>query len=224
MFSNKSEPSLQDGQLEVLLDGRPVKVPSERRSLSGIFSFLDTLALEQQRVLYWFAVDGHPTEPDERLCAQERHVRIEAASLDLQQFPSQFIRTAIQQTAHAIEEVQSAVSTVLINDTETARELWWRLAARLKCPLLTLSLLPQAGRRCDSQRPSLAELRKWQLQQLASLIKDVDDVCSADDTRPLSNMLERRVLPWLETLGDSLELWLETLEMKAAADAALSQA
>jgi hypothetical protein len=61
----------------------------------------------------------------------------------------------------------------------------------------------------------LAELRKGQLRQLASLIKDVDEVCSADDIRPLFNMLEQRVLPWLETVGDSLELWLATLEMKA---------
>lgn len=216
MFSNQSEPSLHGGQIEVLLDGKPINLPPERRSLSGIFSFLDALALEQQRVLYWFTVDGHPAEPGEPLCNDKPYTQIHAASLDLHQFPSQLIRTAIHQTAHTIVEVQSAVSAVLINDTETARELWWRLASRLKCPLLTLSLLPDTGSRHAPGRSSLAELRKWQLRQLASLIKDVDDVCSADDTRPLSNMLEQRVLPWLETLGDSLELWLETLESRAA--------
>jgi hypothetical protein len=161
-------------------------------------------------------VDGHPAEPGEILSINQPYARVEAASLDLQQFPAQLIRTAIHQTAQAINEVQSAVSAVLINDTEMARELWWRLAVRLKGPLLTLSLLPHADGRHQSNRPSLAELRRWQLGQLACLIKDVDDACSADDTRPLASVLEKRVLPWLETLGDSLELWLETVEMNAA--------
>lgn len=212
MSSSSSDAPLRDGQIEVLLDGLPIKVPPERRSLSGIFSLLDTLALEQSRVLYWFTVDGHPAEPGQPITIDRPCVRVEAASLDLRQFPQQLIRTAIHQTARAIEEVQSAISTVLINDTHTARELWWRLAATLKSPLLTLSLLPQGNYQSANNRPSLVELRKWQLHQLACLIKDVDEVCWADDTRPLSNLLEQRVVPWLETLGDSLELWLETLQ------------
>ena len=141
------------------------------------------------------------------------HVRIEAASLDLQQFPSQLIRTARHQAALAAVEVQSAVSAVLINDVEAARELWWRLVAKLKCPLLALSLLPVSTWRPENGRVTLGELRQWQLRELASLSKDVDDACWAEDTRALSNVLEQRVLPWLETLGDSLELWLETLQM-----------
>src|ERR1051325_778681 len=216
MSSSSSESWLGDGPIEVLLDGRPISIAPERGSLSGIFSLLDTLALERQRVLYWFTVDGRPAQPGDLLSLEGPHTRVEASSLDLQQFPLHLIHTAIHQTAHAIEEVQSAISTVLINDTDTARELWWRLAVRLKCPLLTLSLLPPARSQSQNNRPSLAELRKWQLQQLASIIKDVDDICWAEDTRPLSNLLEQRVLPWLETLGDSLELWLETMQTGAA--------
>jgi len=213
MLSNKSESSLQGAQIEVVLDGRPIQVPSERRSLSGIFSFLDTLALEQQRVLHWFSVDGHPAEPGDPMYVDRPYTRVEATSLDLQQFPLQLIRTAMHQTAQAVSEIQSAVSTVLINDTDTARELWWRLAAKLKYPLLTLSLLPDSNRCPGNGRATLGELRKWQLLRLASLMKEVDDACCAEDTRALSNILEQRVLPWLEMLGDSLELWLETFVM-----------
>jgi hypothetical protein len=142
---------------------------------------------------------------------------VEAASLDLEQFPLQLIRTAMHQTAQALGEVQTAIPIVLINDTDAARELWWKIAAKLKCPLLTLSLLPESNRCPESGRATLGELRKWQLQRLASLMKEVDDACSAEDTRALSNVLERRVLPWLEMLGDSLELWLETFPANSSA-------
>lgn len=199
--------------MEVFLDGQPINVPSDRRSLSGIFSFLDTLALEQQRVLYWLTVDGHPAAPGESFSCDKGHARIEAASLDLRQLPLQFIQTAIHQTAQAAAEVQSAISTVLINDTQTSQELWWKLAAKLKSPLLTLSLLPESSCGPANGRASLGQLRKWQLQQLASVIRDVDDACCGEDTRTLSNVLEQRVLPWLETLSDSLDLWSETLQM-----------
>lgn len=224
MFSNKSESSLEGEQIEVLLDGRAIQVPSERRSLSGIFSFLDTLALQQQRVLYWFSVDGQPAEPGALMCVDRPYARVEAVSLDLQQFPLQLIRTAMHQTAQAVGEVQSAVSTVLINDTETARELWWKLAAKMKSPLLTLSLLPDFNRRMENGRATLGELRRWQLLRLASLLKEVDDACCAEDTRTLSNVLEQRVLPWLEMLGDSLELWLETFLMDSSMGAEIDQA
>jgi hypothetical protein len=128
----------------------------------------------------------------------------------LHQLPLQLVQTAMHQTARAAEEVQSAISTVLINDIETSRELWWKLAATLKSPLLTLSLLPEV-----TGRASLGQLRKWQLQQLAWVIRDVDDTCRGEETRALSDVLERRVLPWLATLGDSLDLWSETLQMGA---------
>jgi hypothetical protein len=207
--------SLPEGRtIEILLDGRTINVPSERRSLSAIFSFLDTLALEQQRVVYWFMVDGRPAEPGESFSCDKSYIRVEATSLDLNHLPLQLVQTAKHQTAQAAEEIQSAISTVLINDIEMAREFWWTIAAKLKSPLLTLSLLPESSCGPSNGRASLGQLRKWQLEQLASVIRDADDACCGEDTRALSNVLERRVLPWLETLGDSLDLWSETLLMR----------
>jgi hypothetical protein len=58
---------------------------------------------------------------------------------------------------------------------------------------------------------SPTQLRKWQLQQLGMIMKDIDEACWADDPRILANALECRVLPWLESMKASLELWLETL-------------
>src|ERR1700694_261750 len=45
-------------ELEVMLDGKPVVLPAQRRSLAAIRSYLETLALEQQRILFSLRVDG----------------------------------------------------------------------------------------------------------------------------------------------------------------------
>jgi hypothetical protein len=55
------------------------------------------------------------------------------------------------------------------------------------------------------------QLRKWQLQQLAVIIKDVDETCWSPTPMALSSALERRVLPWLDGLRATLDLWHETL-------------
>ena len=57
-----------------------------------------------------------------------------------------------------------------------ARELWWNLARQLKEPVLTLSLLPDNACGPANGRASLTQLRKWQLEQIAAIIKDVDAV------------------------------------------------
>ena len=85
------------------------------------------------------------------------------------------------------------------------------MSTALKEPLLTLSLLPENQCGPANGRASLLQLRKWQLQQLGGIIQDVDAVADSADTTELSAALERRVLPWLENLHDSLRMFLETV-------------
>jgi hypothetical protein len=122
------------------------------------------------------------------------------------------LKTALQQTDSARECVETAITLVLINDARVARELWWNLAKQLKDPVLTLSLLPDSACGPANGRASLTQLRKWQLEQVAAIIKDVDAVCHAEDTIPLSNALENRVLPWLRNLSELIILWHETVQ------------
>jgi len=44
------------------------------------------------------------------------------------------------------------------------------------------------------------------------VMQDTDAACSAEDSTALSNALEYRVLPWLDGLQNSLELWHTTLQ------------
>ena len=198
------------GDIRILLDGSPVTLPSDRRSLGGIRSYLETLALEQQRVLYSFDVDGVPANLGWQQRTPTSFAQVEGRTLDLDDLPLQFIRTALQQTADVQAEVVLAVSLVLINDGAVAREFWWSLAKQLKQPLLTLSLLPETL--CGtSSGASVSKLRKWQLQQLGCIIREVDEACWSEDPIILSNALQNRVLGWLDNLQDTMTLLLETL-------------
>ena len=200
--------------LKVLLDGQPVLIPAQRRSIAAIRAYLEILALEQQRILFSFRVDGARVTLAAMLPTQSRFNRIEAETLDLTQVPLQLIKTAMVQTAEAKTQILSAVTLVLINEPGWAREHWWSLVRVLNQPLLTLGLMPENAYGPKDNGTSLAQLRKWQLQQLGTILKEIDDACWSDEPGALSNALEYRVVPWLNGLETSLELWHETLAMK----------
>jgi len=198
-------------EIEIMLDGVPLQVPAERRSLSAIRSYLDTLALEQQRLLCSFVVDGEPISPSHPHEPQRQFVRIHAQTIDLDDLPAEAIRMALEQTAKARSSVIDLIDLVLINEGCVARELWWNLARELNRPLLTLGFITQPLSSQPEGCASLPQLRKWQLQQLAAIIREVDEACWKENPWTLSNALEHRVLPWLENLQSCLELWRETL-------------
>jgi hypothetical protein len=134
--------------------------------------------------------------------------------------PKQLLDAALQQVGGALAEIEQAVTLVLINEPAQARELWWNLAHKLKEPLVTLSLLPETLCRPGNGCASMIQQRKWQLEQLAMVIKDVDEVASSPDTSCLSNALEARVLPWLEKLHELIGLWQQTVLAGARANLA----
>lgn len=209
---NGSKESLDaQGEVAISLDGSPVEVPSERRSLNSIRCYLEALALERQRVLFSLSVDGQWVNLVLPLAQTARFNRIEAESVPLDESALLILKTALQQTEHARERVEAAFTLVLINSRKVARELWWNLARQLKEPILTLSLLPDGACGPAKGRASLSQLRKWQLEQIAVIIRDVDAVCVAGDTIQISDVLEKRVLPWLQKLNDLIHLWHETV-------------
>jgi hypothetical protein len=199
--------------LEVLLDGHPIKLPAERRTLSAIRTYLETIALESERMLCAFSVDGRPEKMSRSCLNLEKTAfsRVEGTTMGLTEIPQRMLETALTETAHARIAVQNAVTLVLINDGVVAQELWWDLARQLKEPLLTLSLLPETIYQTPTGSASLLQLRKWQLQQLAVIMKEVDEACWSADPALLSNALENHALPWLSKLHQTILLWRETV-------------
>ncbi|MFM2083041.1 MAG: hypothetical protein RL380_1732 [Verrucomicrobiota bacterium] len=201
-------PSITQGELVVTLDGLPIEIPANRRSLTAIRAWLETTAMERQRVLCAFCVDGQPAQLPSSAAG---FARVDAESVCLDEMPLQLLKTARQQISLAREHVQSAVAVVLINDGAQAQEYWWKLAQELREPLLTLALMPDQAGGYANGAASPAQLRKWQLQQLAAIIREVDSACDAHDTFALSTALENRALPWLEKLHALVALWQDTL-------------
>jgi hypothetical protein len=211
MRSNLRSSSRPGARIEVFLDDKPVALPPLRCSLAAIRSYLERLSMSQQRIICAIFVDGRPLGPDEATSEFEIFARVEARSMDLAQVPVQILDTARQQTFHARERVATAVTAVLINPARQAREHWWTLTRDLKQPLVTLSLMPSHICGPANGSASLLKLRKWQLQQLATILKKVDETCWSADPIPLSNALECQVLPWLDGLRATLDLWYEAL-------------
>jgi hypothetical protein len=216
MCPDSNDSSLREGRLEVMLDGQPVGLPPQRRSLAAIRSYLETLALEQQRILWSFSVDGSPASASAPLPAAGQFLRVTGQTIALAAMPLQLVESAIQQTRQVHAAVQGAVPRVMINEAARGHELWWSLAQGLKQPLLTLSLLPEAVCGSANGSASLMQLRQWQLQQLAGIIQEVDRACQTEDPTALSDALETRVLPWLEGLLETLVLLRFTLEAAPA--------
>ncbi len=203
--------SVPRSAVEVKLDGIPVQIPAERRSLGSICALLESVALHQERILCSVVVDGESISLTETPNHIKSFANIEAETMSLNEVPAQLVNAALQQTAVLRERTQLVLERVLINEDKHACELWWDLSFALKEPLLTLSLLPEGVCGSGAGQASFAQLRKWQLQQLGAVIQDVNNACEWNGPVFLSDALEIRVLPWLEKLHASLSLWHETI-------------
>jgi hypothetical protein len=198
-------------EVEITLDGLPVGLPSGYRSLTPFAAISKRSPWKDSAFCASLNVDGQPVNLALPLLNQRIFCRVEAGTVALEETSLLLLKKAFQQTDHARECVETALTLVLINDGRVAREVWWNLASVLKEPVITLSLLPENICQPFDNRTSLAQLRKWQLEQIAAIIRDVDEACHSEDTIPLSNALENRVLPWLQSLGELISLWHETV-------------
>jgi len=205
------EPLNADVEIAIVLDGNPVALPARRNSLNAICCYLETLALEQQRVLCALTVDGHPANLALPLARRGRFSRVEAESVAIDESFVLVLHTAKQQAQRATEAIESAVTLVLINPRSVAREIWWTLARQLKEPVVTLSLLPDHLCRQANGSAPLKQLRKWQLEQIAIIIREVEETSRTGDAIQLSDALENRVLPWVQNLLGLINLWHETV-------------
>jgi hypothetical protein len=209
-------------RIEVLLDGVSVHLPSDRRSFEAIRCHVESIALGQQRFLGSIHVVSPAPHKPKSAGIGGGKFRVEAHTMELGNRMLLILMTALEQTTNTMHRVRSAISQVLINDAPVAREIWWGLANELRQPVLTLSLLPDNVCGPNQGQASFTQLRKWQLEQLASIIRDVDEVCTSDDTSKLSDALATHVLPWLESQRGVIQLWLGTAGLSSTPQAALS--
>ena len=192
------------------LDGVPVGVPADRRSLEGIRCHLEAIAFEQQRFLGSIRVAGCSTVPPRASHHGGRDFQIQGFTMELGNRTLLILMTALEQTTKLTSRVNGAISEVLINEGPLAREIWWSLANALREPILTLSLLPDNVCGPNHGQASFTQLRKWQLEQLAAIIRDVEAAANSGDVSRLSDALAQHVVPWLESQREVIQLWIES--------------
>jgi hypothetical protein len=200
-----------DDQVQVLLDGIPVGMPAERRTLNAIRCHLETIALQQQRILCSLQVASWASHGGATATGKGGIFRVEARTMELGDRAMLILSMALDQSARMLQRVTNAITLVLINDVRESREIWWGLAKELKEPVLTLSLLPDNVCGPSHGQASFTKLRKWQLEQLAAIILDVDEASASDDTVRLSDALAAHVLPWIESQHELIQLWRDTV-------------
>jgi hypothetical protein len=200
-------------EIQVTLDCETVPLPNGHLSVTSIRSYLETLALANQRVVAEFTVDGFPVDPSlplENLSFR----RVDAITVTLNEFPLLLLATARRQVERVRASVDTALTLVLINPPATARELWWKIASQLKDPILTLSLMPE--HLCqNSCGTTFHKLRRWQLEQISVIVRRVDQACDLQDNFMVSDALEKLVLPWLDQLGEQVRLWQAAMQAGA---------
>jgi hypothetical protein len=201
------------GDVLVTLDCEAISLPAGRNTLASVRSYLETMALANQRVLAEISVDGFSVDLAQPL-DQISFRRLDALTVPLSELPLLLLTTARHQVDRVKATVEATLTLVLINPPTTARELWWKLACQLKEPVLTLSLMPEQLCQiwCGT---TFQKLRRWQLEQIAIIVERVDATCAAPDTIGLSDALETMVLPWLENLGDHIRLWQDAMQAGA---------
>src|SRR5450756_1715798 len=124
MKDGSSGAQRENDDIAIFLDGLPVDVPTGRSTPNAIRCYLETLALENQRVLCALHIDGYPTNLALPLPRFGKFSRIEAESVALDESILLLLKTAFQQVNHARECVECRLTLVLINNAPVARELW----------------------------------------------------------------------------------------------------
>src|ERR1035441_174723 len=115
MHKNSFDAPETRDEVEITLDGLPVRLPSKHRSLNAIRCHLETLALERQRILCSLSVDGQPVNLALPLLDPGIFCQIEAGTVALDEMPLLLLKKAFQQTDCARECVETALTLVLIN-------------------------------------------------------------------------------------------------------------
>ena len=197
-LANQSSPET----IQITLDGQSIALPQEcKRSLRDIFSYLEQLAVQQDRILASVSVDGTTVAAPCLQSPSQTFQQIEANSISLNDLGSHVLLVARDQVQQLLSRVEAIQMLVLINDWPVAQQLWCDLVPDFKTPMLELSFLQELwGERLSATKigdKSLAQ--HW--DQIGRIQAEVELVLTRrQDILDFSDILEKRLLPWLKLL------------------------
>lgn len=191
---------------QIMLDGRPVALEDGRRPLREVFQYLEALALRNERVLSNVMVDGVQMRPAEARLASGGFKSLKADSVTFDELGRQMVRAVRGRIGELQERVKGMQFLVLINNWDVAQWLWWELVPDFKTPMIELSFLQELwGSRLDQLKLRDRTLvQHWDMigpihAEIEMLLQRQESLVS------LSDILERKLGPWLHQLGEFLE-------------------
>jgi len=191
--------------IQVILDGRELQVPEQaRNSFPAIRSYLEALALRQERVLAVLYVDGYPVRVEVEFAEPCDFQRVQAQTISFAELSRQLIETASAQVGELQNQVEAAAMQVMINDWPAVEKLWRDWVPAFLSPILIVkSLRDLCGSRIDELRIGRKTLAEH-LAEFGPLWKRIERTFEQRDVLELSNALEQLLGPWLEGLRNFL--------------------
>jgi hypothetical protein len=123
----------------------------------------------------------------------------------------EILNRAIALTCRTILRIERVLELLLLRKEAVAAERVFELGDQLQDILTLFSLLPgsKTARECHLSAPE--QLRAWQFEQLDSVLQEIRqaELSSSDGARRY--VLETRVLPWLDSMHNTLSLLQEML-------------
>src|SRR5438876_3989500 len=100
-MSGRTEDLSSPIRIEVIMDGKPIELPEHiKGSLTAIRSYLESLALQHDRVVSLFIVDGINVSTIEESLEIKGMQRVNADTIGLDELTRQLISTACDRLKH----------------------------------------------------------------------------------------------------------------------------
>ncbi len=195
-------------QSKILLDGKKVEIPANAmHSLAEVRAHLELLALRQDRVLASLTVDGQPISLTQVSGVKEGFSLVQAFSIGFAELAESVASTTRLQVCELKSKVDSAVTLVLINPWGPVHQQLKQLEGELRTLLVVLHFLQELT---GSPMTNILFGNRTLLEHLSeflAIINCLDQAETQQNVITLSDVLENKLSPWLQTLIGYLSNW-----------------
>lgn len=199
--------------LNVTLDGQAVELPSATiDSLAAIQAHLECLAMKNERVLWTLQVDGVKFHLANSAIPLHTFRQVQAQTISLNELGEYLVILGRAKTRELLGFTEKAILLVLINDWAVTRKLWQAWQPEFREPLFSLRSLQELRGEKLLDLPLDGKPLSQHLEEISAINTEIESLLqeTPDEGSPviqmLSDILEKRLLPWLQRLSTYFDL------------------
>lgn len=208
---------------QVTMDGQPVDLPDWLgESLDAIKTYLECIAMKEERVLWTLQVDGIKLDLAEPDLLIDAFNSVRANTISYDELAERLVTAGRTKVHELLTELEPAVLNVLINDTAFAERLWYDWEPQLREPLFSLRALSEL-KRTNRTAPFDSALLPTYLDQLGFTCSEVESLFvrnqfdeNSADLVSLSEILDFTLIPWLRNLDALFQRLHEKFRLERA--------